>query len=256
LAKQCNARVFDTIEAMLPHVDVVDICTPTDLHLDQALAAFAAGRHVVCEKPLARTVPQAQAMVDAAHNAGRQLLVAHVVRYFERYVDARRRVLAGEVGRLKSVFLARRGTRPDTAARAWFADEARSGGVALDLMIHDFDYARWLCGEVIAVQAERSGELAVSAVLTHANGVTSHIEGRWDSPTFQTEAAIAAETGVIGFDNSTRELVDPYAAQAQEFYAAIADGKVPRISAHDGVAALQIALAVLESARTGKQAAL
>ena len=66
---------------MLDDVDVVDICTPTHLHHEMVLAAAAAGKHIICEKPLARTVEQGQEMIAACKKAGVQLIVAHVVRY-------------------------------------------------------------------------------------------------------------------------------------------------------------------------------
>src|SRR5262249_52892140 len=81
-AAQYAARVFPSLAALLAEVDVVDICTPTHLHHAMALAAARAGRHVICEKPLARTVEQGREMLAACRAAGVQLLVAHVVRFF------------------------------------------------------------------------------------------------------------------------------------------------------------------------------
>ena len=73
---------YPSLEAMLPHIDVLDICTPTHLHQDMTLTAAAAGVHVICEKPLARTVAQAEEMIAACQAAGVKLLVAHVLRFF------------------------------------------------------------------------------------------------------------------------------------------------------------------------------
>src|SRR5688500_10595882 len=77
LAEQHGARVFASYEELLADVDVVDLCTPTHTHGELALAAARAGRHVVCEKPLARTVEQAREVIAACEQAGVQLLVAH-----------------------------------------------------------------------------------------------------------------------------------------------------------------------------------
>ena len=99
LARKYNSRSYPTIEAILPDVDVIDVCTPTHLHYEMVLAAAAAGKHAICEKPLARTVEQGQDMIAACQRAGVRLLVAHVVRFFPEYALAKSLVAAGEVGR-------------------------------------------------------------------------------------------------------------------------------------------------------------
>src|SRR5262245_16763334 len=85
LAQQYHAKVYTYFDEMLRDVDVFDICSPTHLHREMALKAAVAGKHIVCEKPLARTTQQAQEMIAACHKAGVQLLVAHVVRFFPEY---------------------------------------------------------------------------------------------------------------------------------------------------------------------------
>src|SRR6185369_4575355 len=82
LAKLYNAKVYQSLDDMLPDVDVVDVCSPTHLHHEMILKAAAAGKQIICEKPLARTTQQAREAVEACKKAGVQLLVAHVVRFF------------------------------------------------------------------------------------------------------------------------------------------------------------------------------
>src|SRR5215216_5612415 len=81
LAKRYQAKVYPDLDTMLADVDVLDICSPTHLHHEMALKAAGAGKHIVCEKPLARTTRQAREIVIACQKAGVQLLVAHVVRF-------------------------------------------------------------------------------------------------------------------------------------------------------------------------------
>ena len=88
LAEEYDARVYPSLDKLLQDVDVVDICSPTHLHHEMALKAAAAGKQIICEKPLARTTAQAQAIVSACQKAGVQLLVAHVVRFFPEYALA------------------------------------------------------------------------------------------------------------------------------------------------------------------------
>ena len=87
LAERYQAKVYSSVDAMLPDVDVLDICSPTHLQHEMALKAAAARKHIVCEKPLARSTKQAQEIVAACRKAGVQLLVAHVVRFFPEYAS-------------------------------------------------------------------------------------------------------------------------------------------------------------------------
>jgi predicted dehydrogenase len=284
LAGQYGAQVYPDLAALLADVDVLDICTPTDRHAELALAAAAAGRHVVCEKPLARTLADGRAMIDACHRAGVQLLVGHVVRFFPEYALARRRVAEGAVGRPAVLRLARGSARPAWSAGGWLLDEARSGGLLLDMMIHDYDYARWVAGEVVQVYARRvagarpdAGLDYALAILTHAGGAISHIAGSWayPPPTFRTSLEIAGDAGLITHDSAASAPIetllrreagpdsaavlpgsplseDPYTTQIKAFRAALSGGPPPPVTAADGLAALQIGLAALESARTGR----
>ena len=155
LAAAYGGKAYAGLEALLPDVDVVDICTPTHLHHEMVLRAAAAGKHVICEKPLALTVEQGQEMIAACRRAGVRLLVAHVVRYFTQYALAKQAVESGQVGKVGVVRLTRGSYRPKKPSGNWFLDETKSGGILLDLMIHDFDYARWIAGEVESVLAKK-----------------------------------------------------------------------------------------------------
>jgi len=285
LAARFGAAVARSFEELVEAVDVVDVCTPTDQHAAIAIRAAEAGRHVICEKPLARTVEDGEAMVAACEHAGVRLFVAHVVRFFPEYVAARRVVEDGQIGDPAVLRLKRASFRPRRAAGHWFFDEAQSGGMIVDLMIHDFDYARWVAGEVVAVQcrsvaAERP-ELGVDhayAILTHESGAISHVTGSWaySAPTFRTSLEIAGSRGLVEHDSAVappivtylqpgeanahgavglpgRSLAeDPYRLELREFRDAIEHGTAARVTARDGIEALRIALAAAESARTGR----
>jgi len=285
LAAQYGARVYPDLKALLDAVDVVDICAPTHLHYQMVLAAAAAGKHVVCEKPLARTLAQGQEMIAACRAAGAHLLVAHVVRFFPEYALAKATVASGQIGRPAIIRLTRGSFRPKKPVGNWFLDFEKSGGLLLDLMIHDFDYARWIAGEVESVFAKNVGGAHPAApvdyglaILKHRSGALSHVAGAWayPPPTFRTGLEIAGERGLIEFDSDATAPIrmllqksgdtsspdvglpasplreSPYTSQIKEFYAALVDGKPARVSAEDGLAALQIGLAAIESARTGK----
>jgi predicted dehydrogenase len=154
LAHACGTQAVDSLETLIDRVDVVDICTPTHLHYEMVLKAAAAGKHIVCEKPLARTVEQAEHMIAVCREAGVKLLVAHVVRFFPEYAQAKMIVDRGEIGRVGVVRLRRVSALPTWSEGNWLMDEEKSGGMMLDLMIHDLDYARWVAGEVKRVFAK------------------------------------------------------------------------------------------------------
>jgi len=285
LALAYGARVFPELQALIDAVDVVDVCTPTHLHHPIVLQAAAAGKHIICEKPLARHVAEAQEMVRACREAGVQLLVAHVVRFFPEYALAQAQVAGGAIGRPGVLRLTRGSYRPKKPVGNWFLDEAKSGGILMDLMIHDFDYARWIAGEVESVFARRVTATHPDApvdyglaILRHRSGALTHVAGAWayPPPTFRTGLEIAGDQGLIQFDSDMTAPItnllrrdggadapdvalppsptseSPYTTQIKEFYNALQGDGPSRVTAEDGLAAVQIAIAAMESVTSGK----
>ena len=155
LAKECGARVASAEEiCAADDIDLVVVATPTYLHATHAIAAARAGKHVFCEKPLARTLADAEAMVRACDAAGVTLAVGHVVRFFPEYRQAKELLDAGTLGRPAIVTMTR-GNFAVGSARGWYLDEDKSGGVVLDLMLHDLDTVRWWFGEPSRIYAKR-----------------------------------------------------------------------------------------------------
>src|SRR5947199_2728316 len=156
IAEEVRARIESEPLALCSakDVDLVVVATPTHLHAEYAIAAARAGKHVFCEKPLARTMAQAEAIVRACEDAGVALAVGHVVRYFPEYQAAKRMLDDGTLGRAAIVTLTR-GNFAVGSARGWYLDPAKSGGVVLDLMLHDLDTARWWFGEPTRIYARR-----------------------------------------------------------------------------------------------------
>ncbi len=288
LAEQYNTKLYPDFDTMLGEVDVVDICTPTHLHHDMVLRAAAAGKHIVCEKPLARTVEQAQDMLAACKNAGVKLFVAHVVRFFPEYAQAKAIATSGEMGQPAVIRLKRGTFQPKKATDNWFVDIEKSGGMIMDLMIHDFDYARWVGGEVESVFAKNIGNSHPDApvdfglaILTHRNGAISHVEGSWayPPPLFRTRLEIAGSDGWLEADSDKMAAIglhlhqsqtdapdvplpssplseSPYATQLKAFYEALVNDTPVPVTAEDGLAAVQIAAAAIESAQTGRAVTL
>ncbi len=285
LAAQYQAQIYPDLPAMLTAVDVVDVCAPTHLHEEMVLTAAAAQKHILCEKPLARTLEQGQRMLAAVAEAGVKFMVAHVVRFFPEYAQAKAQVEAGAIGKPAVLRLTRGAFQPKKAADNWFVDFAKSGGMMLDLMIHDLDYARWVAGDVTTVYAKNvSGSFAGAdvdhglAILTHRSGAISHVEGSWayPPPLFRTRLEIAGDNGLLQYSSDETAAIrqrlrpqgdeavpdvplpgsplseDPYTTEIKAFYDCLAADTAVPVTGEDGLAALQIALAAIESAQNGR----
>ncbi len=165
-----------------PAVDVVDITLPTFLHASWTIRAFQAGRHVICEKPMALKSTDAQRMISAAHAARRQLLIGQCIRFWPAYTKARELVRSNAYGRVQSAVFTRVSTRPTWSWQNWLLAAGKSGGCAMDLHIHDADFILYLLGRPSAVS---------SRALTGAGGL-EHITTFYQypgAPLIQTEGA-------------------------------------------------------------------
>jgi predicted dehydrogenase len=262
----------------------VNICTPTDTHYEMVCRAAHAGKHIVCEKPLALTLEQGREMVRLCRQQGVRLYVAQVLRYYPEYARARQLAVSGELGRPGVIRLARSGYQFKGGRNTWTQDEVRSGGMILDLLVHDFDYARWVAGDVESVYArqittETAGNHSAYAIaiLRHQGGTLSNVAGGWVNPPpqFRTGLEIACERGLIHYESDeTAALIarlevptgtqaavevtgsplheNPYVLQLKDFIAYVEDGTPPRSTAVDALAALQVSLAACQSARSGQ----
>lgn len=133
---------LDTMLADVPEIDVVDVCTPSHTHADLSVRALNAGKHVICEKPMALTPEDAARVEHAAKAAGRSFLVGHTRRFDPRWVQLKEQVSSGRIGRALSIRRTERswgGFPPGD----WHWDPARSGGVLMDVGVHVADFFAW-----------------------------------------------------------------------------------------------------------------
>ena len=137
---------YETLAELLadPAVDLVDVCNPTAQHPDTVIAALEAGKHVLVEKAIALTLADADRMLAAAKRAGKLLLVAHVLPFFPEFRFVAEAVRGGRYGKLLGAHFTRVISRPDWSAA--MADDANTGGPAVDLHIHDTHFVGLLCG--------------------------------------------------------------------------------------------------------------
>lgn len=277
-----------SLSELLGRIDVVDVCTHTDGRRAIVEAAAAASIPVICEKPLGRTLRDCEAMLEACNATNTPLFVAHVVRFFPQYVRARELVAAGAIGRLAVLRTARAGSHPRPGAffsSPFYADYARSGGVILDLGIHELDFQLWCAGPVERVFAhgliDRSIPYTDHALISlhFASGAIGQVECSWALPPghFRTSlelsgdggriewestqpaplrwaisSASGAEAAATGSSSPLAEQDDPYLLQLAHFVECLTLGSACRITPAEAANAVKVALAALASVRTGR----
>ena len=277
--KDFGVSVVGSVEEMLAEfdVDLVDICVPTYLHEAVMTQAMRAKKHIFCEKPLARSLEEGQRLVALSAGYDKKIGIGHVVRFAPAYEGIRQSVLQGEIGQAGVVRTFRGGSQFPVGWQDWFADFDRSGGVIVDLLIHDLDYCRWLFGDVERVYAKTT-QGRTTARLEHAmvvlrfkNGVIAHVEGSWTNypGQFYTAVEVAGTDGLISFDSRKTNpivtatvpdiraqigpsAVNPYALELEDMVQAIKEDRPPLVSIDDAFATLEVALAASRSARTGQ----
>jgi predicted dehydrogenase len=141
-----HLKKYDRLDALLadPEIDLVDVCNPTNLHPETAIRTLRAGKHVLVEKAIALDASDADAMLRAAAEAKRLLMVAHVLPFTPEFAFAADAVRGGRWGRLVGAHFKRVISKPDWSAE--IADAAKTGGPAVDLHIHDTHFIGLACG--------------------------------------------------------------------------------------------------------------
>jgi UDP-N-acetylglucosamine 3-dehydrogenase len=270
-----RARGFEDAERMLAEeeLDLVSIVAPTSLHLPVTLAALRAGANVLVEKPIAATREEATEMIRAADAAGRMLTVGHIERFNPAIRELRRRLDAGELGRIFQISATRLGP---------FPARIRDVGVVVDLAPHDVDIMRYLVGaEPVRIYAEAERRIHTehedlfTGTIRFANGVLGVLNINWLTPTKQRILTVTGERGMYVADYITQNLdfhanpeaatvtegkmtrlevrrEEPLTVELREFARAVRDGGAPPVSPHDGLVALLLARKLVESAQAGQ----
>ncbi len=279
VAGSVGAQAFASAEALLgAGCDIVSVCTPTDSHRSLTEQALAAGCHVLCEKPMALSLQDCDAMLLAAERAQKLLSVGQVVRFFPEYANAKRQIESGAVGKPAAVRARRGGGFPGWSD--WFTDPNRTGGILFDLGVHEFDWLLWCFGPVVRVYAKaltgrfEKCDLAL-ITLRHASGCVSHVESTWADPKGGgTRFEIAGDAGLLTHDariahslsfrteTRTQTLAplhpddDPYYNQCLAFARAVRGEAPLAVTGADGRAAIAVAVAATESLQTGRAVTL
>ncbi|WP_103256581.1 Gfo/Idh/MocA family protein [Tabrizicola aquatica] len=273
--------VHDRLDDLLadPMLAAVYISSTNEKHRDQALAAIAAGKHVLCEKPLAMTVAEAAAMVRAAESAGLVFATNHHLRCSGSHRAVRDLIRAGRIGRVLSLRLFHAVHLPPHLQGWRINDPSAGGGVIPDITVHDADVARFLLGEdpvSVVAQMGTSGlgqgvEDSAMSVWTMPSGAMilahesfthpfagSGLEVHGDKgsifargvmtqqPVGEVDLVTAAGREVVAYASHNL-----YVQAITDFLAAVQGKGQPAATGWDGVASLAVALAVRQAAETG-----
>lgn len=275
-------RAYDDVDALLqdPELDAVYIATPVDQHCPNTLAAAASSKHVLCEKPLALSVSEAETMLQACTEAGITAMTCYYQRFNARHQKIKELIRQGGIGQVSAVrwnFSGRSPTNPE----AWSQDPAQAGGGPyMDLGSHGVDLLRFLFGEIVAVSAfvdtlveDYAVEDTASSLLRFESGIQAVATAHWSTgdpdENRNSTIEILGTEGVIrscplhdkfsrghlsvatqdgetdyDFDESTHVKV------LKEFAEAVAEGREPAITIEDGLAVQRVVAAVYESSRT------
>jgi predicted dehydrogenase len=272
-------------------IDLVSVAVPTAMHLDVAADVIARGVPLLVEKPLAGTLDEGRKIADLARSAGVLLTAGHIERFNPAVVELKRRVRAGELGRVLQVHARRIGP---------FPARVRDVGVVLDLAPHDIDVMRFLLGsEITRVHAETEQRINTDhedmliGTLRFANGVVGLLDVNWLTPTKIRELSVLGERGMFVVDYLARELTffenadshggpshtedqpadwaahhlkgvsegavhriaiekrEPLRVELEAFARAVRNRTPPDVSPEDALAALEVAEALVRSARHG-----
>jgi UDP-N-acetylglucosamine 3-dehydrogenase len=260
--------------------DLVSVVVPTELHYRVALDVIERGVHLLVEKPLADTVPHAKEIIERAQDRGVLLMVGHIERFNPAVSELRRRLEEGQLGKMFQIHARRLGP---------FPHRVRDVGVVIDLATHDLDVMCHLTGaDVVRVYAETEQEIhtdhedSLSGLLRFENGVVGVLDVNWLTPTKVRELSVTGERGMFVVNYLTQDLYlyeneyvkgdwdrlgmlkgvgegnmiklriakrEPLYVELESFVSCVRQGGEPPVSGDDGVRALALARAMVESGR-------
>jgi scyllo-inositol 2-dehydrogenase (NAD+) len=278
------ARVSDLVAD--PHVDAVVIVSPTHTHREIVLEAVSRKKPTFCEKPLALSLEECREMQAAVERHGTFFQMGFMRRFDPGYAAAKRQVMEGKIGKPVVFKSTSRDPFPPSLE---YANPASSGGILVDMGIHDLDLARWFMGDVASVSAI-GGVLAYPELATvgdidnaittlvfrsGALGVVDLTRNGFYGYDISTELLGTEGTIRVGYIRETPLLLmtknsvahdtvpyfmerfeKAYTLQLQNFAQNVLAQREPPVTIADGVEALRVALAATEAQRTGRAAAI
>ena len=262
--------------------EAVSIAVPTAMHKEAGLAALEAGAHVLMEKPIAATVEEGQHLIEKAHAAKRQLMVGHIVRFNPAIQALKQKLAAGELGRIFQIFCRRAGPFPARIRDVGVVVDLAPHDVDIMRFLAGSDPNRVYAETERRIHTDH--EDLLWGILRFPDGVVGSLEINWLTPTKVRETLVLGERGLFRVDDLTQDLYfyenaqakdiqwsayatlkgvsegsmiryaiprfEPLKAELQAFLRAAKDGTAVPITGMDGLMALKLSLALVESGQT------
>jgi predicted dehydrogenase len=282
-AAQFDAPLYESYEALLEVCDAVIVCSENARHYPLVKLAAEAGKHILCEKPLATTIEDARAMVALCREKNVKLMTAFPMRFSTPLLEVKRTLDTGSMGKIYGCNTTNQGSCPKHL-RSWFVDkELAGGGSVADHTVHLTDVMRWFFGsEVTEVYAETNHILYADEaevetggliMLTFANGTFASIDCSWSKPRYYptwggVAMELVAENGLVTADAFKQKITvyshqqrrgqynfwgsDADQAMVDEFVKAIQEDRDPLVTGEDGLRAVEVVQAAYQSAASGE----
>lgn len=280
LAAEADATACATLEECVSGVDVVHVLTPPSARREVVEVAARAGRHVVAEKPLAISLEDGEAIVEAAESAGIKLMIAFNHRFRPGYAMVKDAVDSGDLGDVITVWSRRMG-RGIPSGYNWRTDPNLMCGMSVESLSHDIDLIRWIAGDIVDVRATihaSNPELPgfddnAHVVMRLANGGTAFIHASWSSHLGSNSRGVVGTLGAAevvgpglwdsheyrwrtaGMDSEGSQRIDDafnadsYVRENEHFLDCVLNDHEPTITGRDGLAALRVSHGILRSHR-------
>jgi predicted dehydrogenase len=275
MAGRFKARFFATAEEMAadPDIQAVDICAPTFTHASFVHLACRHSKAILCEKPLARSRQDFEAIQRSLRHSRVPFMAAQVVRYFPEYRQAREVLRSGQIGRLRFARLSRRVPRP---AADWYYDWDRAGGCLVDVAVHDLDFACWAFGKPLRTFFAGPGRSAmklrtdqVFGQIEFAGGVQAQVECAWTlDESFETRLELSGDRGKLytrsgqawlvleregkGVKKLKLAGVDPWYEEIRDFAKAVVRKQRPPVDLKEVEPSMKLVYASMESMEEGR----
>ncbi|MEM2904972.1 MAG: Gfo/Idh/MocA family oxidoreductase [Candidatus Bathyarchaeia archaeon] len=247
-----------------PDIDAVSICTPTTTHGAVAVEAARRGKHTLVEKPICATIEEARALLDEAKRSGARLMPGHIERFNPAVGYVKAMIERGEIGRV-ILLSAKRVTR--------WPERIGDVGVVKDSAIHDLDIMRFMLGDEVETVYAKTGSLGhrfedYAEILLHfTRGQTGFVDANWLTPRKTRTLTVTGTDATVSLDYITQEVTwenseklvkpslryeEPLALELRHFVDSVLQGKEPMVTGLDGLKALELCEAALQSGRTGE----
>jgi predicted dehydrogenase len=285
LAKTYETTTAGSFEEAIGKADIAWLCSPPLLHEEQIVASLSAGRAVFCEKPLTLSPESARRIEKAVAKSGKFVAVGHSNRYYPAYQKARELFASGSLGSFVSVWSQRIGYYPRRMFPPWRLDTAQSGGMTVEVGVHEIDWLQWIGGDVESVFAQQACAVinppefddSLSAVVRFKSGGFGRLDLSWASGVDIARRGILGDKSslmvdrfltsveVCPLDQPAQVIETPspvhtttkenlgFLWQAQDVLRNLTAGKPHSVGVKEGAAAVIVARALQASARENRK---